>query len=177
MDLLSFDIGTINLAYCQILVSDGVCPKVWKIASLKEKKEVIDFDETMKRLLEFLKTTWPPGQCPTHVIIENQPCLKNPSMKSIQIAIYTYFALMHVHVSLISASNKLKVKKNTTPVNKKTSYAEKKKLAITLARMYITETKNEEMRLFFERSKKQDDLSDAYLQALFYIENLAVKEV
>jgi hypothetical protein len=56
-------------------------------------------------------------------------------------------------------------------VNKKTSYAEKKKLAIVLARTYILETGREDLRLFFEKSPKKDDLSDAYLQAVYYLEN------
>ena len=175
-------------------------PKTWKVATLREKNEKVEFDETMRRLFNFLKETWPYSsttgsregaqekekekEMPSLVLIENQPCLKNPAMKSIQIAIYSYFSLApsfssnssssplsnFTKVQLMSASNKLKVKKNTTPVNKKTSYAEKKKLAIVLARTYILETGREDLRLFFEKSPKKDDLSDAYLQAVYYLE-------
>ena len=194
MILLSFDIGIQNLGYCEIEVNDGkagenldkIVPKTWKVATLREKNEKVEFDETMRRLFNFLKETWPySSPMPSLVLIENQPCLKNPAMKSIQIAIYSYFSLApsfssnsssssplsnFTKVQLMSASNKLKVKKNTTPVNKKTSYAEKKKLAIVLARTYILETGREDLRLFFEKSPKKDDLSDAYLQAVYYLE-------
>lgn len=185
MILLSFDIGIQNLGYCEIEVNDGkigenldkIVPKTWKVATLREKNEKVEFDETMRRLFNFLKETWPySSPMPSLVLIENQPCLKNPAMKSIQIAIYSYFSLASsplsnfTKVQLMSASNKLKVKKNTTPVNKKTSYAEKKKLAIVLARTYILETGREDLRLFFEKSPKKDDLSDAYLQAVYYLE-------
>ena len=51
------------------------------------------------------------------IIIENQPALKNPIMKSIQMIIFTYFNLRGKidnnsidKILFLSASNKLKVK-------------------------------------------------------------------
>ena len=48
------------------------------------------------------------------VIVENQPSLKNPTMKSIQMIVYTYFLIKSdVKVEMINAKNKLKVYKGT----------------------------------------------------------------
>ena len=47
-----------------------------------------------------------------HIIIENQPVLKNPTMKSIQIMLYSYFLLKNKKmksIQLVNACNKLKV--------------------------------------------------------------------
>jgi len=182
--LLSFDIGISNLAFCEL----GRTPKDierWSLFSLKEKNEKVDFNEVMRRLLKVLKDTWPPTS-PSHslpniVLIENQPCMKNPVMKSIQMVIYTYFSLIDgVDVRLASATNKLKVARNQTKKDKKISYGEKKKLAIVLARDYVetldapTATNCVDWRLFFERSNKKDDLSDCLLQGIYFLENTVV---
>ena len=61
-----------------------------------------------------------------YVFIENQPCMKNPTMKSIQIIVYSYFIIKGLqnkdsnkeHIIFQSASNKLKVYKGP-PVEKK----------------------------------------------------------
>ena len=56
----------------------------------------------------------------THVLIENQPALKNPVMKSIQMIIYTFFVMDGVMkkessietIHMVNARNKLKVYKD-----------------------------------------------------------------
>ena len=51
----------------------------------------------------------------TNIIIENQPVLKNPTMKSIQIMLYSYFLIRNKNIEkikLVNAYNKLKVCKD-----------------------------------------------------------------
>ncbi len=181
--LLSFDIGINNLAFCELAVPKDTPSNIvrtriikWEIISLREPKEKIDFDEMMKRLLVQLRTRWPQGsQLPDRVLLENQPCMKNPTMKSIQVFIYAYFAMVSMPglltPQLFSASNKLKVKRNTllkTGQKQKTvSYGEKKKMAIAVTRLYVSD----DWLTFFEKQKKKDDYSDCYLQAVYYVEN------
>jgi hypothetical protein len=108
------------------------------------------------------------------VVIENQPCMKNPVMKSIQMIVYSYFAIRGVtdnkttsEIVLMSASNKMKVYEGP-PIELvvKSKYTRNKKLAI-LHTQYIL--KDVEKLEFFNTHKKKDDLADAYLQGLFYI--------
>jgi len=108
------------------------------------------------------------------VVIENQPCMKNPVMKSIQMIVYSYFAIRGVtdnkttsEIVLMSASNKMKVY-DGPPIELavKSKYTRNKKLAI-LHTQYIL--KDVEKLEFFNTHKKKDDLADAYLQGLFYI--------
>lgn len=174
--ILSFDVGAKNLAYCIVDVIENVSilsqVKIieWDIISLRETKEKLDFGETIRRLMIALKDRFM-SKSITHVVIENQPAIKNPLMKSIQVAIYTYFHLQDMEVRLMNASNKLKVSKKPHPTHPKAklTYNERKKLAISIAREYIVD--DEYFSELFESNSKKDDLSDCYLQAIYCVEN------
>ena len=116
------------------------------------------------------------------VLIENQPALKNPTMKSIQMIIYTFFMLQGVlndkssiqDVSMVNARNKLKVYKGPhviCPYNddKKNKYKKNKFLSIKYTKNMIEDEKDNFKELF-NHSKKKDDLADAYLQGIYWIE-------
>lgn len=114
----------------------------------------------------------------THVLIENQPALKNPVMKSIQMIIYTFFVMDGVMkeessietIHMVNARNKLKVYKGP-PIecNKKGKYAQNKYLSVEYTKEMIKEEDECFIKLFSE-SKKKDDLADAYLQGIYWIE-------
>ena len=113
-----------------------------------------------------------------HVLIENQPALKNPVMKSIQMIIYTFFVMDGVMneessietIHMVNARNKLKVYKGT-PIecNKKGKYAQNKFLSVEYTKEMIKDDDEQFIKLFSE-SKKKDDLADAYLQGIYWIE-------
>ena len=114
----------------------------------------------------------------THVLIENQPALKNPVMKSIQMIIYTFFIMDGVMkdessietIHMVNARNKLKVYHGPKiECNKKGKYAQNKYLSVEYTKQMIQEEKDEFIQLFNE-SKKKDDLADAYLQGIYWIE-------
>jgi len=114
----------------------------------------------------------------THVLIENQPALKNPVMKSIQMIIYTFFVMDGVMkeessietIHMVNARNKLKVYKGP-PIecNKKGKYAQNKYLSVEYTKEMIKDDDECFIKLFSE-SKKKDDLADAYLQGIYWIE-------
>ena len=114
----------------------------------------------------------------THVLIENQPALKNPVMKSIQMIIYTFFVMDGVMtedssietIHMVNARNKLKVYKGP-PIecNKKDKYAQNKFLSVEYTKEMIKGEEDKFIKLFDE-SKKKDDLADAYLQGIYWIE-------
>ena len=111
-----------------------------------------------------------------YVLIENQPVLKNPRMKSVQMIIFSYFSFMTEEknakhkVILFNPSTKLKIYDGPEiKSNKKNKYAERKYLSIEYTKYFLEKSiKNKGWSDFFNTHKKQDDLADAYLQALTY---------
>lgn len=236
MKLVSWDVGVYNLAYCIIQKNKDELPKIigWNIVNLVDNEKMkknrnLLFENIPRKLQEI-----PELLDVDAVVIENQPSLKNPQMKSIQMILYSYFLILGKTVGngdktigyidvidFCSASNKLKVydgpeiklpekkirkgglqkvkniedepvieteDENSTDENNKTeqkidnkekkeksprkgseiSYADKKRLAIEHAKYYL-EKNNQEYISFFNEHKKKDDLSDSFLQGLYYI--------
>jgi hypothetical protein len=94
MKICSWDVGIYNLSYC-ILEQDDITKEIkiikWDIVNL------VDSDAQKKnRILLFKNIPIKLNQIPEllevdYVYIENQPVLKNPQMKSIQMILYSYF--------------------------------------------------------------------------------------
>ena len=114
------------------------------------------------------------------VLIENQPALKNPTMKSIQMILYTYFVINGVknvnstisNIEMINARNKLKCYNG--PIVKcdiKDKYKRTKYLGIKYCEYMIIENKKieDKYKNLFNTSKKKDDLSDCYLQGMYWL--------
>jgi hypothetical protein len=112
------------------------------------------------------------------VVIENQPALKNPTMKSIQMMLYSFF-IEHGYNSnqstinniiLFSARDKLKLYNGPSVDTSKikNQYNKRKYLSIEYTKYYI---KDSEFYEYFINSNKKDDLADSYLQGLWYIRN------
>ena len=125
MKLLSWDVGIYNLSYC-ILEKNDENKEIkiidWNIVNLvdseKMKKDRNALFENIPRKLYEL----PQLLNVDRVVIENQPSLKNPQMKSIQMILYSYFLILGKvigngeitksyieNIDFCSASNKLKV--------------------------------------------------------------------
>ena len=113
-----------------------------------------------------------------YILIENQPALKNPIMKSIQMIIYTFFVIEGVMdnkspielIHMVNARNKLKVYKGPKiECNKKNKYAQNKYLSFEYTKCMIN-NELDKFKTLFNESKKKDDLADAYLQGIYWIE-------
>lgn len=104
------------------------------------------------------------------IVIENQPCLQNPFMKSIQIMLFSWFVYHNQDVSMTSATNKLKVYSGE-PIDVshiKTKYSQRKKLGILQCKQLLSQ--DEKSKAILENNKaKCDDLCDAYLLACYKI--------
>ena len=109
-----------------------------------------------------------------YVIIENQIGPLAIRMKTIQGMIVQYFIMSNLnveHIEFISASNKLK----DCDAKDKATYSDRKKLGITKCLEIITNgfSFNEHID-YFNSHKKKDDLSDSFLQGIWFINNKKV---
>ena len=106
-----------------------------------------------------------------YVIIENQIGPLAIRMKTIQGMIVQYFIMSNLnvqHIEFISASNKLK----DCDIKDKEKYSDRKKLGIAKCLGILTlDFRFNEHINYFKSHKKQDDLSDAFLQGLWFINN------
>lgn len=194
--ILSFDIGIKNLAYC-ILYKDltinnekSLIIHKWGIINIlqdNEKCKDISLDEIGTRIYKRLQDEFLEENI-TEVLLENQPVLKNPVMKSIQILIMGFFKYESIIlgreiklIKLINASNKLKLGKKLIQFNEsedilkiKSKYNRNKKLAILYTNYFLEKELYSDYNKYntlFNEHKKKDDLSDAFLQGLYYIKN------
>jgi len=171
MLFLSIDVGIRNLAYLVISIEevDGKSSIIdWNIMELCEKDEnacKVDnvkigmrMNEAMTKLLEKFVFD--------KIIIENQIGQNAIKMKSIQSLLIMFFVTKnykHEQIINYNAVNKLKHFLG----KKKTTYAERKKLSKVIADK-ICSKQYPEWLIFFQKSKKKDDLSDCLLQVLDY---------
>jgi hypothetical protein len=196
--ILSFDIGIKNLSYCLVkseLNNDNI-NKIeiidWDIINIlkdNEKVKSINIDELSKRLYIKLSEVFKDKEF-NIVLLENQPVLKNPVMKSVQMLIYGFFLYQKTNlikniklIKLINASNKLKIglllnnefkelKKiiDNKDYNTKLKYSINKKKAVDYTLLYLDYLKLNNYKDFFNLHKKKDDLADSFLQSIYYIE-------
>lgn len=116
---------------------------------------------------------------PNYIIIENQPCYKNPRMKSIQLVIFSYFAQRYINrpnidIRMFQPRDKFAVYNGeTVTCALKSKYGRRKYLAVEYTRRMLVN--NPKVRSIFIASKKKDDMADAYLQALTFIRQIYVK--
>jgi len=125
LKILSWDVGIYNLSYC-ILEKNEETKEIkiidWDIVNLVDNEEMkknttLIFENIPRKLYEK-----PQLLDVDIVVIENQPSLKNPKMKSIQMILYSYFLILGKvigngdksggyiqSIDFCSASNKLKV--------------------------------------------------------------------
>jgi hypothetical protein len=129
---------------------------------------------------------------PDVILLENQPVLKNPTMKSMQMFLYSYFLMRHMESSggigdkklqCYTASKKLDLIKffetsvqktiQTTLDTVKSNYQKNKKQSIMMVEYMLKN--NKRWKEFFDKNPKQDDLADSLLMTLHYFEknNLA----
>lgn len=106
-----------------------------------------------------------------YVIIENQIGPLAIRMKTIQGMIVQYFIMSHLnveHIEFISAANKLK----DCDMKDKEKYSDRKKMGISKCLGILTsDFRFNEHVNYFNSHKKKDDLSDSFLQGLWFINN------
>lgn len=126
-----------------------------------------------------------------YVVIENQPSMKNPRMKSIASTLYDYYLIRGIFDKIINKSNIIQVKFQA-PSNKlklindgdkqeliKISGNEQQtyKLTKALSIKYCADLIKHlpEMTDYFNGYKKKDDLADSFLQGVFFYTRNIIK--
>jgi len=119
--------------------------------------------------------------CIDYVIIENQISPIATRMKTIQGMIVQYFIMSNVivhNIEFVSASNKLKMSYNKTVeeeqqnTENKNNYNNRKKQSVSKCLEIITKMPSyNNFIAYFNQHKKKDDLSDAFLQGIWFIQN------
>ena len=142
-----------------------------------KKKPLIELNKTMISKMDNI----PDFITVDEVVIENQPSLKNPHMKSIQMMIFSYFIMRGINdikipenkikdIVMLSARNKLKIYKGPEILCDITDkYRRNKYLAIQYCGKMIV-GQEEKFIDEYEKSKKKDDLADSFLQGVFYLD-------
>jgi hypothetical protein len=110
------------------------------------------------------------------IIIENQIGPIANKMKTIQGMLAQYFIMKNNNISIdfISASNKLKdfMPLTLDKVNEKMDYKQRKKLGIQICSNFVdTDQQFTQWATFFVKHQKKDDLSDCFLQGMWYIKH------
>jgi hypothetical protein len=131
----------------------------------------------------------------THtVLLENQPVLKNPTMKTMQIFLYGYYVQNGIRrnstseIHCYSASKKLDLIKflptervQTIVTELKTikgQYSRNKRMAVRLCEYMLENAINaDELRSIFSDKKKQDDLADSLLMTLHQQERKTLEKM
>lgn len=170
-------------------VRPGVCTKnVNKIPVLELGRAVLrGLDAQVRPVLARLDAA---GRSLSHVIIENQPVLKNPSMKSVQMVIFTFFVRHYIDregvgIRMFQARDKLGIYTGEeVPCSLKSPYSRRKRLSVEYTRRLLgrriaatgadADAQTRAARAAFEVSKKRDDLADCYLQGLTFLYRMVV---
>lgn len=179
--ILSFDVGVKNLAFCSLAhntVSETLRIIEWDTVDIYSCKSI----DMKRKLLQFLnlQTCWLSYHT---ILIENQPSIKNPLMKTIANLLFDYFLIkgMNMDIRFISPSNKIKSVKYIYDVSYlkhtikqlssvSSTYLKTKKLSILITSFLLKNylfDRNSYKKLKLE--KKKDDLCDTFLQAFYFI--------
>ena len=136
---------------------------------------------------------------PNIILLENQPVLKNPTMKSMQMFLYSYYLIRHLDIARGNAKDIANGNSNCLEGKNLQCYTASKKLDLikffprveqtriegVLAQVKSGYQKNKKMSImmveyllkgntkwleFFNKHPKQDDLADSLLMTLHYFE-------
>ena len=108
-----------------------------------------------------------------YIIIENQISPIANRMKGVQGMITQYFIMKcYKNIEYVSSTNKLKFLATIGDTSKNLTYNERKKLGIRLTNSILDNNVHLEKWLsVFKEHKKNDDLADALLQALWFVQH------
>lgn len=176
MRVLSFDVGSRNLAMCYVDGDTSLVPVTWKLFDLKMGVRantvlIQDLVKNMQTLFDACSTI---QQLPndTHIVIEAQE-VSNVLMRILSYCIQMYFNCRNHVVRFKNGQfkygSRIAAIDDDTRKQMKRQYSLRKRIAIhTVER--ICEQLEFKPTMYSDWKSKKDDLADAYLQAIAYLE-------
>jgi len=156
-NILSIDIGTVNFAYCIVSFSEqSITNVIMTLSDLTGGKKTIKHEKIIDNLIMEMNNV--DLKNINHVLIENQPSMKNPRCKSIASSLFMYFKLKGKSVFFVSPSIKLSKEQN------KLKYNERKKESIKKCEFLLVDCETI-IHNSTKENKKKDDLSDCVCMA------------
>lgn len=171
--VLSFDIGIKNMAVC-LMDTDTKNILKWNLIDISsdKKNDLNDMSKNLINAMDELVLNDLDSHTTFTVLIENQPVMKAPTMKSIQMILYTYFQVLAIHeslnitITLVSAMKKNSFMKSKGYDVKSKNYKSNKDNSMKYVEEYLN-SNNDTNNLDILRSfKKKDDMCDALIQIL-----------
>jgi hypothetical protein len=190
--ILSFDIGIKNLGYAVLSIQDGDDKRIGihQVGSMniepkkttKKDKASLEFlcEELYNQLSAFHDALGPVD----YVLLENQPVMKNPIMKSIQMLLYGFYGyLKHCSgdgsgwsscgIRLIRATGKLTLANELgvelPPTKSKSAYRKNKLLGIACGEHLVKTLETDEcVHVAMMDKKKRDDMCDSLCQGVYF---------
>ena len=185
IQLLAFDIGIKNMAYCHCSVDNDNDKKINflninKIDLCCNKKNI---QSIIDNTIEFLDTILidlniinndndNDNDIKLIVLIE---CQMTSIMRTIQTCINTYFKIISKHQNIdirteyVSPKHKLKIMDKFPEIVVNSKYKQNKLDAIYFTNHLLTTTyKNDDFLKIINSHKKKDDLCDAFLMCIYY---------
>ena len=183
--LLSFDIGIKNMAYCFAIIdndndNDNDNKNNFKIKKIDNinlncNKHNIQglIDNTIEFLDDLILSTL--GIDNNEKLIILIECQMTSIMRTIQTCINTYFKIINKHLNLdietiyVSPKHKLKIMDKFSDTIASNKYKQNKLDAIYYATHLLqTIYKNDDILAIINSHKKKDDLCDAFLMCVYY---------
>lgn len=182
MRVLSFDVGTKNLAFCDLTVSlDSFSISSWTVESCVpsglnvNEAALVDlvpyFTETVLKNMD----TWASQEYDI-VLIENQPMGGRGSARNLKTKVLSHI----LQAMLLERNPKTKIQfvhpslklKDMPKTEEKATYRANKAYAITKTNELVTSdectSKDLASKIMGTKKLKKDDLSDAFLQAFYF---------
>lgn len=140
------------------------------------KASTVSLDIILISIDSWLDSILPTISVATLIKLENQPVLKGPTMKSVQIILYTLLShrlkrefnwsgkIEFVHAG-VKSKNVSKTDLSGSKLSDSDAYKARKNDAIDDTLKILTDKKHDKWLLFFNSNKKKSDLADAFLMA------------
>ncbi|NQV77015.1 MAG: hypothetical protein HQ490_01505 [Lutibacter sp.] len=122
------------------------------------------------------------------IIIENQPVFKNPTMKSIQMLLYSYFVINGLmkntvgDITFFNAGKKLEAFTGNHQIAKdkfghiKSEYKQTKNSSVLFCKEMIKDNQ-QQWHTYLNAQPKQDDLADTFLMNCCYVNDTYLKNI
>lgn len=178
IQLLSFDVGIKNMAYCLATIDNDNKFKIINLNKIDLNSDKNNIQNLIDNTIEFLDDIM--NDCtidinePIIILIE---CQMTSIMRTIQTCINTYFKVLAKHQNLnintiyVSPKHKLKLMSNYPDIVASTKYKQNKLDSIYYATFLLSNTdeyRDHNIMNIINSHKKKDDLCDAYLMCVYH---------